>query len=362
MTPVSPPTMRSVARLAGVSLMTVSRVLTDPDLVAEDTRRRVRDAIAKLGYVPDRGASSLRSGRTGFIAAVLPTLVNANFADTAHGITETLRARGYELVIGYTLYQLDEEERQVGSLLARRPEAIVVAGTVHSRATTRALLDSRLPVVEIWELPQQPLDRAVGFSNHDAGRAAARFLLSLGHRRIAAIGPAADGPARDHRGEARIAGFRAVLEEAGLGADAIVRPCAPPLSFTEGAVAMAELLRKTPEVEAVFAVSDLVAFGAMMECRRRGIDVPGRVSILGFGDFELGRQSVPTLSTVSIDAHAIGEQAAQVIVEALGDRAAHAAAASSAPVAASARVVDLGFRIVARDSTGARGTPGERHD
>jgi len=351
MAPGSPPTMRSVARLAGVSMMTVSRVLTDPEMVAEETRGRVHDAIAKLGYVPHRGASSLRSGRTGFIAAVLPTLVNANFADTAHGITGTLRARGYQLVVGYTLYRLDEEERQVHSLLARRPEAIVVAGTVHTRETTRALLDSRLPIVEIWDLPQHPLDRAVGFSNHEAGRAAARFLLSLGHRRIAAIGPSAEGPARDHRGEARVAGFRAALEEAGLGGDVAVQPCPPPMSFTEGAVAMAELLRRMPDIEAVFAVSDLVAFGAMMECRRRGVDVPGRVSILGFGDFELGRQSVPTLSTVRIDAYAIGERAAQVIVEALG---------RDAPQGPEGRIVDLGFRIEPRESTRAR-APQERH-
>jgi len=340
--------MRSVARLAGVSTMTVSRALTDPAAVAEATRQRVDDAIAKLGYVPDRVASSLRSGRTGFIGAVLPTLVNANFADTAHGITETLRRHGYQLVIGYTLYQLDEEERQVRSLLARRPEALVVAGTVHTRATTRALLDSRLPVVEIWDLPQRPLDWAVGFSNHDAGRAAARFLLLLGHRRIAAIGPAPAGPARDHRGEARLAGFAAALTEAGQAADLVVQPCPPPLSYTEGALAMSELLQRMPRVDAVFAVSDLAAYGAMMECRRRRVDVPGDVSILGFGDFELGRQSVPTLSTVRIDAQAIGRRTAELIVATLRDAARPADASRS---------IDLGYTIEARESTRARTDP-----
>ena len=326
--------------------MTVSRTLTDPETVAEKTRQRVADAVSALGYVPDRVASSLRSGRTGFIAAVLPTLVNANFADTAHGMTEVLRAKNYQLVIGYTLYDLDEEERQVRSLLARRPEAIVVAGDVHTRGTTRALLDSNLPIIEIWDVPQRPLGKAVGFSNYEAGRGAARFLLSQGHRRIAVIGPAVDAPARDYRGEARVDGFLAALADAGLGAGRIVRPCPPPLSFTEGAAAMAELLRQVPDLEAVFAVSDLVAYGAMMECRRRRIPVPQQVSILGFGDFELGRQLVPTLSTVRIDAYAIGRRAGDVIVAALRD---------GTTGKTQSEVIDLGFTIEARESTQPRG-------
>jgi LacI family gluconate utilization system Gnt-I transcriptional repressor len=355
--------MRSVARLAGVSMMTVSRVLTDPALVTDATRRRVTDAIARLGYVPDRVASSLRSGRTGFIAAVLPTLVNANFADTAHGITETLRGAGYQLVIGYTLYQQAEEERQVHSLLARRPEAVVLAGSEHTRETTRALLDARVPVIEIWDLPQRPLDYAVGFSNHDAGRAAARFLLGLGHRRLGAIGPASDGGARDHRGEARLAGFAAVLREAGVAADLVVQPCAPPLSLSEGARAMTQLLERAPEVQAVFAVSDLVAFGAMMECARRGVRVPGQVSILGFGDFELGRQCVPALSTVRIDAYAIGERTGAMIVQALRGAAMSAGKPAASPPEpagqvlapeVAGKVIDVGFTVQARQSTAAR--------
>lgn len=355
----STPTMRSVAKLAGVSVMTVSRVLADPSMVAEDTRLRVLDAIEKLGYVPDRTASSLRSGRTGFIAAVLPTLVNANFADTAHGMTETLREHGYQLVFGYTLYRLDEEERQIRSLLARRPEAIVLTGTVHTREATRALLDSGVPIIEIWDTPAHPIDYAVGFSNHEVGRAAARFLAGLGHRKIAVIGPMNIGDSRDFRGEERLAGFAAALRELNLSDSLIIRPCAPPLSSTEGATAMAMLLEQDPDVEAVFAVSDLIAFGVLMECQRRGIAVPGQISVLGFGDFEISRQSVPSLSTIRIDAHALGRRTAEVIIEALRltKRAPGTEAAADDPLGPVNRIVDLGFTIQERDSTRRKSTP-----
>ena len=187
------PTMQDVARLAGVSTMTVSRVLTDPGVVAEETRERVQRAVEQLGYVPDKVAGSLSSRRTGFIAAILPTLTNANFADTAHGLTEVLRRAGYQLLIGYTMYSLAEEERLIRAMLARRPEALVLTGATHTKLATQLLHAAGIPIVEIWDLPATPIDHAVGFSNREVGRMAARHLLGLGHRRLGALGPRARG-------------------------------------------------------------------------------------------------------------------------------------------------------------------------
>ena len=171
--PVGQATMADVARLAGVSKMTVSRLLTNPAAVAEETAERIRAAIERLGYVPDRVAGSLSSRRTGFVALVLPTLTNTNFADTAHGLTDALRAEGYQLIIGYTMYDEAEEEQVVRALLARRPEALVLAETVHARATTQLLLGAGIPVVETWDLTARPIDMLAGFSNRDAGHAIA---------------------------------------------------------------------------------------------------------------------------------------------------------------------------------------------
>ncbi len=133
--------------------MTVSRVLADPELVSEATRKRVMEAIEQLSYVPDRVAGSLSSRRTNFITAILPTLTNSNFADTAQGLAESLRPKGYQLLIGFTMYKLEEEERIIRAMLERRPDAIVVAGTVHTKAATEMLLRADIPIVEIWGNP-----------------------------------------------------------------------------------------------------------------------------------------------------------------------------------------------------------------
>ncbi|KGM34696.1 transcriptional regulator, partial [Inquilinus limosus MP06] len=215
--------MRDVARLAGVSPMTVSRVQAGSSRVAPETRERIRQAIAQLGYVDDKVAAALSSRRTGFIATLVPTITNSNFADTAHGLTEALRETGYQLLIGYTLYRMSEEEALVRAMLERRPEAIVLAGMNHTEAARTMLRSAGIPVIEIWDCgAAEPIDRAVGFSNIEAGRAAARHLIALGHRRIGAIGPAIGGASHDFRGEARLAGFTEVLRQAGLPADAVV--------------------------------------------------------------------------------------------------------------------------------------------
>jgi LacI family gluconate utilization system Gnt-I transcriptional repressor len=324
--------------------MTVSRVMTDPERVAAETRERVLRAVEQLRYVPDRVAGSLSSRRSGFVAVVLPTLMNSNFADTTEAVHEGLRQAGYQLLIGFTLYRPEEEALIIRSMLTRRPEAIVVAGAAHSREANVVLLEAGVPVVEMWDLPARPVDYAVGFSNFEVGKAAARTLVELGHRRIAAIGPADSGEARDFRGEDRLAGFVAGLHEAGLPDDLIIRNRSVPLSYTEGAQSMRALLERAPDVEAVFAISDLQGVGAMMECQRRSIAVPDDLSIIGFGDFEIGRQCVPSLTTVRIDARAIGQRVAAVILGALDP-----ALAEPPP----AKINDVGFAVLPRGSTRA---------
>ncbi|MEM1130968.1 MAG: LacI family DNA-binding transcriptional regulator, partial [Pseudomonadota bacterium] len=200
--------MADVARLAGVSPMTVSRALKPDTSVSAATRDRIRAAADKLGYVIDITAASFSSGRSGFVAMTIPSINNANFADTARGLTEGLQDSGLELLLGYTDYDMAEEERLVEAFLRRRPEAIVVTGGAHT-ARCRALLDGAgVPVVETWDLPAEPVDRVVGFSNADAGARMARHLFDQGHRRIGFIG--GDG-ARDTRGADRQRGFLTAL-------------------------------------------------------------------------------------------------------------------------------------------------------
>jgi LacI family gluconate utilization system Gnt-I transcriptional repressor len=339
--PTARPTIQDVSLLAGVSRMTVSRVVRNLDLVQPATRERVHKAIADLGYVPDRTAGSLSSRRTGFIALLLPNLTNANFAAVAHGLTEILRPLDYDVLIAYTDYSLDEEDRQIENLLARRPEAIVLTGTAHSRTATKMLLASDIPVVEIADLPRHPIGHAIGFSNYEAGRTAARYLIKMGHRRIGAVASAGEGDTIDHRGEERMCGFEDELRHAGISTDLMLRHGRAPVSYEHGSEVAAILLERDPLIEAVFAVSDLSAVGFVMECQRRGVEVPGKLSVMGFGDFEIGREINPRLTTVHVDFRALGQRTGQTVITLLS------AGADELP-----RVIDVGLTVVERASVG----------
>jgi LacI family gluconate utilization system Gnt-I transcriptional repressor len=209
------------------------------------------------------------------------------------------------------------------------------------------LHQSGVPVVETWDRPAQPIDAAIGYSNAEAGRLAAQYLISLGHTRIAALGAREDLPQRDFRGEQRLAGFSAMLREAGLSDQLMIRVDSPPVSFTQGATAMRQLLQQAPDVEAVFVVSDLPAVGAVMECHRRGVGVPEQISIMGFGNFEVGAQCHPSLTTISVDAQQIGRRTGEYLMARLaGDDDGGAKAGLT---------LDLGFQLLVRGSTRAAG-------
>ena len=309
--------MADVARLAGVSPMTVSRAFKTDSSVSDATRDAVLKAADDLGYVFDSTASNLRSQKTGFIAVTIPSINNANFADTLRGLSEGLKAQGLQILLGYTDYDMHEEERLIGQFLRRRPEAIVVTGGRHTPRARRMLENAGIPVIETWDMPEEPIGHVVGFSNADAVRGMVDHFVAKGLTRIAFIG---GDPGRDTRGAARRAGFIAATRAHGLDAPRLIAAGVPPISMREGAEAMGRLLETLPDTQAVICVSDLSAFGALTECQRRGVDVPGRIWIAGFGDYEIAGVSVPALTTINPFPHRIGLRTAELILEVLDGR------------------------------------------
>lgn len=310
-TPRKAPTMADIARAAGVSPMTVSRAFKAHSSVSEATRTAILAAADELGYVFDSTASNLRSQKTGFVAVTIPSINNANFADTVRGLTERLKAHGLQILLGYTDYDIDEEERLVEQLLRRRPEAIVVTGGRHTTRARRLLGNAGIPVIETWDLPEAPIGHVVGFSNATAVRGMIDHFVAQNLTRIAFIGGEAD---RDTRGTDRRAGFIAAMQAHGLDATRLIAAGVPPISMREGADAMGRLLERLPDTQAVICVSDLSAFGALTECQRRGIPVPERIWIAGFGNYEIGDVSVPSLTTINPFPHEIGARSADLIL------------------------------------------------
>ncbi len=310
-------TMKDVAAAAGVSVMTVSRAFKSDTSVSESTRLRIRDIAEEMGYVFDSTAATLRTQKTGFVAVIIPSINNANFADTVGALSDRLAESGMQVLLGYDRYRVDIEEQFVEQLLRRRPEAIVVTGGNHSKRTRKMLQNSGIPVVETWDLPGNPIGHVVGFSNAATMGAMVYHLVQRGMRRIAFIGGDGDG---DTRGADRRRGFVDAMQSHGLDASRLIDAGEPPISMREGARAMAALLESLPDTEAVICVSDLSAFGALSECQRRGVRVPQDIAVAGFGAYEIAGVSNPTITTINPHPHEIGLQTANLILRVLAQR------------------------------------------
>lgn len=325
------PRIEDVAARAGTSAITVSRVLRAPAKVAPATRARVAAAIEALGYIPNLAASSLASRRSGIVGLLVPTIDNSIFAATVEGLTDALAAAGLQLLLGDFRYSDEGERRLVRALVGRQPEALVVVGVVRDAALREILLRLAIPIIETWDLTPDPVDTVLGFSNAAAGAAMANHLLSRGRKRLAFVG------GLDERAQARGAGFAAAIASAGAAAPIVAS--ADVTTIAAGRRVLAQVVASAPGIDGVFFSSDILAVGGLIECQRRGFAVPGRLAIAGLGDLEIARELTPSLTTVGIPAYEIGRRAGAIVIARLrGDPAEE-------------RIIDLGFSILARDST-----------
>lgn len=316
-------TLAAVARRAGVSPITVSRVVRLPGMVAPATRERVEAAIRELGYLPNLLAGGLASARSNAVGVLVPTIANSIFADTVQGLSDELEPAGTSVILAQSGYDPVREDRCLAALLSRRPDAVVMVGSPATAAGAALLRRARIPVVETWDLPEVPVDAVAGFDNHAAGAAVARHFAAHGRRCLAFIG------GDDPRAARRWHGFLLAATEAGL---AMPRRVVLPRSAEAGEAALASL----SGVDAVFSANDAHAIGLLAGLRRGGLARPGGrqpVAVVGLGDLEMGRLSDPALSTVRIDGAAIGRAAARLVMDPAGPR-----------------FVDVGFELVLRDS------------
>ncbi|MCF3933433.1 LacI family DNA-binding transcriptional regulator [Acuticoccus sp. M5D2P5] len=325
--------MAEVARHAGVSSITVSRALHHPDKVTAKTREAVDRAINELGYVPNLVAGSLASTRTRIISVIVPYITHGVFADALQGAADILEEAHFCVLLGNSQGAAEREESIVRTLLGHRPAGVILQGANHTAATRRLLSKARVPVVEMGTLPAEPIDMAVGYSNRAASREMTRRLLASGHRRIGFV---CVPPERNDRAAERLAGYREALAEAGVAFDpALVRHA--PFSIEEGREALGVFLALAEPPDAVFCTSDLWAYGMIAEATRRGIEVPRDLAVAGFNDQSMAAESVPGITTIRVPRYEIGRRAGEQILARLAGEP-------------TARIVDLGYELVARDS------------
>jgi len=324
-----------VAKLAGVSAVTVSRALRQPGMVSVALRDRINAAVSELAYVPDIAASRLASARTHSIGVVVSSLTNGVFADYLRALHDTLLPAGFQVVVFSSRYSSAEEEKVVSTLIGQHPEAIIIAGIDQTPHARRLLERSGVPVVQTFELTDDPIDINVGLSQRQGGYEATRFLIDQGHRKIGYIAARLDA-----RAHARMAGYNRAMDEARLDVSGLVATTPRPSSVSAGGELPGTILDRRPDLEALFCCDDNLALGALFECQRRGIAVPDQISLIGFNDLEFAACAHPPISSVATPRYEMGRLAAEIVMKIIetGERP-------------EVRRIDVGFAIRERGST-----------
>lgn len=327
-------TMQDVARRVGVSAITVSRALRTPDKVAEALRLRIARVCQELGYVPNHAASALASARSQTIVVLIPSLSNVVFVDIITGIKDVLDRHGYHMLIGVTGYSPDEEEALLRKYLQHSPDGLILTGIDHNPGVWSLLRAQQIPTVHTIETLPAGEDMSVGFSQFDSGYAAVRHLLERGHRRVGIV-----GAQLDPRSLRRCEGARQALRDAGCHDPALEIMTPEKSSISLGASLLQDLRARHPDCDAVFFCNDDLAQGAVFQCGRQGVSVPGQMAIIGFHDLAGTAWTTPPLSTIATPRYEIGAAAAGLLMRHLaGDAVAE-------------RHVDLGFTLVQRETS-----------
>ena len=300
--------LSDIAAAAGVGESTVSRVLRGNGSVSEETRSRVREVAASLGYVPNRIAGTLASAGSRVVGIVVPSLTNIVFPDLLRGAAGRLEEANHQAVIGVSDYDTAREASLISSILAWRPAAILITGLEHDPSVLSMLKATRTRVVEMLDVDGEGIDIVIGYSNHAAGSASADHLVRRGYRRIGYVGHDIN---RDLRARKRIEGFEAALARHGLSLAGREITLAPS-SVQAGRDGLERILARRPDLDAVYFSNDDMATGGYFHCLARGIAVPGQLALFGFNGLDVGQIAPQPLATISTPRVHIGEEAARL--------------------------------------------------
>lgn len=299
-------TLADVARHAGVTTMTVSRTLREPQRVSAQTAERVNAALLHTGYTPNKSAGLLASGRSRIVAALIPNISNALFAETIQGLSDALQSDNLELLLAATGYSLEREEHQIRAVLGWAPAALVVTGRHHTDAALtmmrRAQLDGT-PVIEMWDhAPRQAEFIQVGFNHRQAGKAMFDHLLTCGYRDLVYVDSGVAGDVRAHE---RRLGFLGAASRAKIQARLISAPQLDPM--VAGRQVLQDLLDTGTLPRAIAFSNDHFAAGACLQAMEHGIEFPTRLALMGFGDMPIACQLGGGISTLAVPRYRIGQ-------------------------------------------------------
>lgn len=310
--------LAEVARAAGVSKMTASRVLRDDGGYSEKTRAKVMAQVDQLGYVPNRLATVFAGDQAStFVGVSIPDLGNEVFAQVLEGIDRKLGTFGHQTVLGLTQHTLEEEERWIKTVLSWQPAGLILTGRSHSLRAQEMLRNATIPIVEIWDLNSSPLDMSVGINHFDSGYEMGRYLIRCGYRALGYVGTSHDTA---NAATARLDGFTKAVEDGGghVRKQLCLHDTA---SFYPGFYGTEQLLSAERNIECVFYQNDSMAFGGLQYCERQDMAVPGDIGIAGWGDLPIAPVLKKRLTSMHVSHLKLGQKAAEMMIGRLSGEA-----------------------------------------
>lgn len=328
------PTIADVAQMAGVSAISVSRALSNPNKVSLDIKQRVEKAVEEIGYIPDPNARALASAQSNIIGVIIPSLSNNVFDDVLKGVYTCVAGTDYNIQIGNYRYDQAEEERLVKLFISQRPAALIITGLDQNPNTTKILQKCKIPIVQIMDFVENPIDMLVGFDQVAATKVVAKHLTEQGFKHIASI-----SARMDSRVKKRVSAFNEQLQQNGLFENELHVTTVEASSVSLGKRLALELLANNPQIDAIFCHNDDLALGSLAACLELGLKTPNQVAIAGFNDLDYMHAMHPALTSMKTHRYDIGFKAVEMAIATVEDER------------PKQKIINTGYALIARAST-----------
>ncbi|PKF50482.1 substrate-binding domain-containing protein [Enterovibrio nigricans] len=324
-------TLQDVADKVGVTKMTVSRYMRNPESVADKTREKIAAAIEEIGYIENRAPAMLSKSSSKAIGILLPSLSNQIFASFVQGIETVTKAHGYETLLAHFSYDENEEEHKIASLLSYQVDGLILTETHHTKRTLQMIKNAGIPVVETMELPKKPIDMAVGMDPVLASYQVVKSMIDSGKSSIAYF-----GARLDTRTRLRMEGYDKAMHEAGLTPKHVLTEEHSSFSLAKDLLETA--LATYADLDGVFCTNDDIAIGTLLSAQQRGIKIPEQLAVIGYNALDIGQTISPKLTSVDTPRFQIGEKSAELLLRRLRDED------------VGERIVDMGFKVTKGES------------
>ena len=306
--------IKDIANETGFSMMTVSRALSNPSLVSLRTREKIKKIIKKRDFIPNFFAGNLKSGKSGFVIVVIPSLRTSIFNEYFTGLRETLEEKNYQPLVGITDYSLEKEESIVTKFLKYKPEGIILAGTKHTKKTKEILLRSNIPLIETWNINHRPLDIIVGFSNYNAGYEITNYALSKKYKKILFVTSSPKHMEQEPRGAKRLEGYNDRMLKNNLTPNNF--HISDPLDYIKSGMEIFGFYKKNKsKIDCIITFNEIAGLGILSTAIRNKINIPIQLGIAAIGNASVNDLATLKLTTINTNQYEMGKLAASKLID-----------------------------------------------